>query len=233
LISSGNAEEAKSAIDTLYTALEAALLMIHPFMPFLTEELWQRLPRRPEDKTPSICIAKFPIYNAELDDATSEEAYELLLDITKGLRSLTAEYAIKGEGKAFVQAFDDASFSTATAEAQSIQALAGKGIGSVEILDANAPTPDGCVVSAVSAKASVFLHVKGRVDVDAEIKKADSKLKKAQDSINKQGKLLNDKNFLSKATDELKEAEQKKLVDLEAVVRGIEETVKELQKLRI
>lgn len=202
-------------------------------MPFLTEELWQRLPRRPDDKCPSIVIAKYPEYTAELDDPASEEAYELLLDITKGLRSLTAEYAVKGEGKAYIQAFDDASYKTAQAEAQSIQALAGKGIGSIEILDASAATPDGCVVSSVSAKASVFLHVKGRVDVDSEIKKADTKLKKANDSIKKQEKLLKDKNFLSKATEELKEAEQKKLDDLEAVVRGIEETVKELQKLRI
>lgn len=68
-------------------------------MPFLTEELWQRLPRRPNDTTPSIVIAKFPEYDAELEDANAESAYGLLLDCSKGIRSLMAEYSIKTEGK--------------------------------------------------------------------------------------------------------------------------------------
>jgi valyl-tRNA synthetase len=50
----------RSAQDTLYTALEYGLKMLHPFMPFVTEELWQRLPRRPEDKTVTIALASFP-----------------------------------------------------------------------------------------------------------------------------------------------------------------------------
>jgi valyl-tRNA synthetase len=58
IIQDGTPEQKKSATDTLYTAIESALLLIHPFMPFLSEELWQRLPRRPKDSTPSITIAK-------------------------------------------------------------------------------------------------------------------------------------------------------------------------------
>ncbi len=73
--------------------------MIHPFMPFLTEELWQRLPRRPKDTTPSIVKAAYPTYQQELDDPSSEAAYELLLGVSKGIRSLMSEYSIKDEGK--------------------------------------------------------------------------------------------------------------------------------------
>jgi valyl-tRNA synthetase len=99
IISDGTAEEKQSAIDTLYTAIEGALTMIHPFMPFITEELWQRLPRRPEDSTPSIVKAAYPTYDAEMDDPASEEAYELVLGISKGIRSLMAEYSLKDEAK--------------------------------------------------------------------------------------------------------------------------------------
>lgn len=99
ILQDGTDEEKRSAIDTLYTALEGALTMIHPFMPFLTEELWQRLPRRPEDKTPSIVLAKYPVYDAKMDDPASEEAYELVLSISKGIRSLMSEYSLKDEGK--------------------------------------------------------------------------------------------------------------------------------------
>lgn len=69
--------------------------MIHPFMPFLTEELWQRLPRRPGDRTISIMKAAYPQYRQELDDAASEAVYELILGCSKGIRSLMAEYGIK------------------------------------------------------------------------------------------------------------------------------------------
>jgi valyl-tRNA synthetase len=99
IIQDGTPEEKQSAVETLYTALEGALTMIHPYMPFLTEELWQRLPRRPDDQTPSIVLAKYPVYDASLDDPASEEAYELVLGISKGIRSLMAEYSLKDEGQ--------------------------------------------------------------------------------------------------------------------------------------
>jgi len=99
IIQDGTPAEQRSAKDTLYTALEGGLTMIHPFMPFLTEEMWQRLPRRPEDPTPSIVKAKYPVYDPSLDDVASEEAYELLLAISKGVRSLMADYSIKDKGK--------------------------------------------------------------------------------------------------------------------------------------
>lgn len=95
IIRDGTEEERNSAIQTLYTALEAALTMIHPFMPYITEDMWQRMPRRPTDETKSIMVAKYPTYDAALDDPVSEEAYELVLDCTKASRSLMSEHAIK------------------------------------------------------------------------------------------------------------------------------------------
>ena len=51
-----------SAQQTLYTCLDNGLRLLHPFMPFVTEELWQRLPRRPNDSTPSIMVSAFPVF---------------------------------------------------------------------------------------------------------------------------------------------------------------------------
>lgn len=99
IIQNGCEEERHSAVETLYTALEGALTMIHPFMPFLTEELWQRLPRRPGDSTPSIAIAKYPVYDPEMDSPSCEEAYELVLRVSKGVRSLMSEYSLQDEGQ--------------------------------------------------------------------------------------------------------------------------------------
>lgn len=59
---SASLETRRSAQNTLYTCLDYGLRLLHPFMPFVTEELWQRLPRRPNDPTPSIVISSYPVY---------------------------------------------------------------------------------------------------------------------------------------------------------------------------
>ena len=57
--------------------------------------MWQRLPRRPGDETPSIMLSRYPVYDPALDNPAAEEAYELVMGCSKGIRSLMAEYALK------------------------------------------------------------------------------------------------------------------------------------------
>lgn len=73
--------------------------MLHPFMPFLSEELWQRLPRRRDDSTPSIVIARYPRHEEALVDTEAASQYETLIACSKGIRSLIAEYSIKKDGR--------------------------------------------------------------------------------------------------------------------------------------
>lgn len=207
--------------------------MIAPFMPFLSEELWQRLPRREGDDTKSVTIAPFPEYNPTMDDPQSEAAYDLLLSCSKGARSLMAEYSIKDEGKVYVQALDDTSYETAKAEVQSIRALSGKGVAHIEILSASQATPSGCAVFAVSASAAVYLEVKGRVNIDAEITKAQSKIKKAADGATKQRKILDAPDFADKVSEAVKEAEKKKLEDLMVEQRNYERSIEQFEKLKL
>ena len=95
MILEGTEEQKRSAQDTLYTCLEGALLLIHPFMPYITEELWQRIPRRPEDQTRTVCKAAYPVFREEFDNERAETDYELVFAAVKAVRSLTAEYNIK------------------------------------------------------------------------------------------------------------------------------------------
>lgn len=101
VLTAGTPTEIRSATDTHYTALESGLRLLSPFMPFLTEELWQRLPSKPEDNTSSITIAEYPEYESSFDDKKSEIAYELVLGCSKGIRSLIAEYAVKDRAVAY------------------------------------------------------------------------------------------------------------------------------------
>lgn len=70
-----------SARQTLYTCLDQGLRLLHPLMPFVTEELWQRLPRRPNDSTPSIMIASYPVAVSNLQHATFDAVFDSLCRI--------------------------------------------------------------------------------------------------------------------------------------------------------
>ncbi|KAM3565311.1 hypothetical protein MY1884_000225 [Beauveria asiatica] len=233
IIRDGTPEERDSAIQTLYTALEAALTMIHPFMPFISEEMWQRMPRRPSDETKSIMIAKYPVYTATLDDPQSETAYELVLDCVKAARSLTSEYAIKENADVIIQTFTDAAEETCTKELISITSLAGKAVNKINMIGANAPRPAGCVAYPVSTAATVFLQVKGRVDMDAEIAKAQKRRDKATQSIQRQEKLLADPVYLQKASEAVRDADEKKLADAKQELASFEATIMQFVQLKL
>ncbi len=237
IIQDGTPAEQESAKQTLYTALEGGLTMIHPFMPFLTEELWQRLPRRPDDTCPSIVLAAYPEHNAELDDSTSEEAYELILAVSKAIRSLTAEYAIKESANIHIQLFTPQAHSTCEAQLPSIKTLAGKpmlGSGaSIQLLEANDIKPAGCVAQAVNANAACYLLVKGRVDIDAEIEKAKTRLVKASKGVDKQKKIIEGLQKVGKFEGEVAETESRKLEDGTREVGVLEGSVSQFERLKL
>lgn len=207
--------------------------MIHPFMPFLTEELWQRLPRRTHDTTPSIVKASYPTYQPELDDPASEVAYELILGVSKGIRSLMAEYTIKDAGVIHIQLFNATAHATCVADLASIRSLSGKAVSSIALLAADAPKPTGCVPFAVSSAATVFLVVKGRVDIEAEIGKARRKLERATETVKRQRAILEDGSYREKVREELQEVERRKLRDAEAEVREMEACWRQFERLKV
>ncbi|KAF2266081.1 valyl-tRNA synthetase [Lojkania enalia] len=230
----GTPEEKESAKQTLYTAIEGGLTMIHPFMPFLTEELWQRLPRREGDKTASITVAAYPEYRPEFDNPAAEAEYELLVGVSKGLRSLTSEYSIKN-GNAFIQALDASTHSVLTSATSlpSIRALSGKTISDVSILSPSDPAPTGCAVYTVGASATVFLDIKGRVDIDKEITKAKDRLRKANEVVQKQKKILGMEDFEEKVSEAIKEMEREKLKAAETEGRNWEMSINQFERLKI
>ena len=133
----------------------------------------------------------------------------------------------------FVQTYDDTSYKTASAEVQSIKSLSGKGVSSIEVYSSKQEKPTGCVVFAVSSSAAVFLHVKGRVDIDEEIRKAQAKLQKASEGATRQKKILADTNYKQKVSEELQEVERRKLADHESEIRNHEEIIEHFEMLKL
>ena len=231
IIRDGTPEERASALETLYTALENALTMIHPFMPFLTEELWQRLPRRPEDETRSIVIASYPQYDAKLDDPTSEKAYDIILGSSKGVRSLIQEYGIKENGKAFVQPLTEDAYATASKEAASIKVLSGKYLSELTVLKANEAPPVPAAVYPVSSSVAVFLELQGSVDAGREIEKTKPKMQKTAAAVKEQQKLIG--TLGDKVGAEVKALEDQKLHDLLTEQKVFEQSIERFEQMKL
>ncbi|KAF1997617.1 valyl-tRNA synthetase-like protein [Amniculicola lignicola CBS 123094] len=230
----GTEEEKESAKQTLYTAIEGGLLMIHPFMPFLTEELWQRLPRREGDKTRSITVATYPQYIKEFDDETAEAEYELLVDTSQAIRSVTAEYGFK-DGNVFVQPLDDTTHKVLTSPTSlpSLRSLGGKFNPLITILSPSDPAPTGCAVHSVGSQATVFLDIKGKIDIEKEIAKAKDRLAKANEAAEKQKKVMGIEGWEEKVSEAVKETERERLRAVELEARNWGASIGQFERLKI
>lgn len=231
LILEGTPEEQKSAKDTLYKCLDGALRMIHPFMPYITEELWQRIPRQPGDKTESITLAAYPEFDSMANNTKAEVAYGLVLDVVKSSRSLLAQYGVLKGATIIVQTTNNEAHETIVAQQQSILSL----VKAAEKLQISSETkqPAGSVVSVVSPDCNVYLIVKGLVDFDSEISKAQEKIAKAEKSKNQLEKLVSVKDYETKVKQEVKDTNNKKLETLTAEIQGLENTIKTFEALKL
>jgi valyl-tRNA synthetase len=232
IIQDGTPDEKQSATNTLYTAIEGALLLIHPFMCFLSEELWQRLPRRKGDSTPSITIAKYPEYDSSLEDHEAEKTYGLVLSCSKGVRSLIAENKME-QAKFLIQASDDGTYETLQKQLSSIRSLSGKGVESIEILSQDQPTPAKSYCYLASFNVVLYLEIQKAIDVDEEISKAQIKLKKTSQAYDKQLKLMNAEDFKTKVNEAVQETEKEKLDELQSQVRNYEKSVEMFSTLKL
>ncbi|KAH1513889.1 hypothetical protein KXW39_000820 [Aspergillus fumigatus] len=233
LIQHGSEKEARSALNTLYNALEAGLRMIHPFMPFISEELWQRLPRRPGDSTPSIVIASYPKYNESLADDASEDAFETVVRSVKGIRSLMAGYGIQNDAKVFIHATDAQSYELVSSEVGSIISLSGKGLAAVHVLGPKEQPPVGCAVYMSSVSTAVFLKINGRVNITDAMDKARKQLERITDTLSRQRRTIEAEGWAEKAEETVKAGELKKLRDLEVEYQNVTATIEQLEKLTI
>ena len=204
------ADGRKSAQNTLYTVLDNSLRLLHPFMPFVTEELWQRLGRRPGDGTKSIMLARYPQFAAEREFATEEQHFDTIVDGVKAGRSLSVNYNVKTNVQLFFHARDPA-LAAAIRESSSMAAVLIKGCSALEVVESEGDVPLGCITENVSKTLAVHLLVKGMVDVDAEMEKVNKKREVTQDALQRLQKQMNQPNYESKVGEATREANTQKV----------------------
>lgn len=217
---------------TLWVSLEVQLRLLHPMMPFITEELWQRLPGRGtlgESETPTIMLAKYPEVNTDYINDKAEESMTIILDIVKACRSLRSSYNIlpKNLTHFYINMTDGADI--AKAQADDIATL-GKG-SQVDVNAPEASIPDSVGTMIVNDAITLFVDLKGMVDFKTEIGRLNKSLKNAKGPMEQLENKMGSDGYEKNVPEDLKQANVEKLDGLKKKVSGIEEAIANFERL--
>ena len=231
--SEGNAERRWAAQATLWLCLEAGLRILHPMMPFVTEELWQRLPGRGtlgESEKTTIMLMPYPEYTAEYMDKDAEASMETTMAIIKACRSLRAEYNIgnKVPTTFFVKIANDKGAEEAKSQTDDIKTL-----GKAKTIEVNADDssiPDSVGIVIIDEEKTVMMDLTGLVDFEAEIKKLTKTLNKTLPVLTSLEKKMNAPGY-EQAGAALKAANEEKLTGLKKKASDIEAAIANYKRL--
>ncbi|MDM8000799.1 MAG: valine--tRNA ligase [Dehalococcoidia bacterium] len=218
-----------SPVPVLVHTLEASLRLLHPFMPFITEEIWQNLTSRmtPDARRPdSIMIAPYPV-STGFTDAEAENEMSLIIDIIRSIRNARAEAKIDPAKKLEVRIHAKRQ-SAIEPHRRAIEILAR--VQPLHIMGPRKEPPaDGAQVLHVG-EVDIVLPV--AVDISAEKQRLELERESLQTRIAGLQTRLADQTFLAKAPPAVVEKERGKLRDSETRLSKIDERLKELGRAR-
>ena len=218
-----NAEPASRAVaqQALAFVLEQTLRLLHPFCPFITEEIWQKLPHAGL----SIAKAAWPVAPAGAVDEEALKAFGALMEIVGTVRNLRAEKKVdpKREVRALLAA-PPALLEALRPQLAVMEALAKM---KVEAL-AEALTPPKGAAAGLAGQVQVFLPLEGLVDLGEERARLAKEGEKLKGLLEAQQRKLSNEAFVSKAPAKLIEAEKAKVGELENAIAKLQATLKDL-----
>ncbi|OVA16157.1 Aminoacyl-tRNA synthetase [Macleaya cordata] len=225
--------ERSAARDTLWVCLDNGLRLLHPFMPFVTEELWQRLPRASGScaKKESIMISAYPSVVKEWTNEVIEYEMDLVESTVKSLRSLRSQLSPNERHErrpGFVVCRTDAMAEIIKSHELEIATLAS--LSSLEVLAENDARLAECAVDVVNEHLSVYLQLQGSLNAEAEREK----LIKRRDEIQKQQENLKQKmsasGYIQKVPAHVHEDNVAKLEKLMQELEIVEEASRNLER---
>ncbi|XP_035683587.1 valine--tRNA ligase-like isoform X1 [Branchiostoma floridae] len=227
----GKDEAAKETTrQTLYTCLEVGLRLLSPFMPFITEELWQRLPRRSNEAAPSICVASYP--EAEefpWRQETLEEELDFVHEVNCRARSIRAEYNLtKQRPELYLQCSDNSVAEMLNKYTDIITILSQSGKVTTLV---DQPPPEGCAILTVSDKCTVHLLLKGMVDASKEIGKLEGKKTTLNNQVDKILQEMSIPDYENKVPEQVRTRKDERKTQLEGEIEAITKAIENFQKL--
>jgi valyl-tRNA synthetase len=208
-------EEIKSAVLTRSISIfEEALKMLHPFMPFITEELWQLTNERTEGE--SISTSFYPVVDEKMIKDSADEEMDFVKDIITAIRNIRGEMNIAPSKKV------NAMIKSSSVKDYQIEYI--KKLAKVESLnvDANIQKPKASA-SAVLRNVEIFIPLEGLIDIDVERQRIQKEITRLEGSLIGIEKKLSNEKFVSNAAPEVVEKERVKQKDWMENIKKLKE----------
>ncbi|NPV53339.1 MAG: valine--tRNA ligase [Firmicutes bacterium] len=206
----------------LWYTLQQLLKLLHPFMPFITEGIWQALP----GTEGSIMVKPWPRYDERLRDEDAEARMGLVMEVIRATRNLRAELNIVPQRKIkAVMVVHGESLEVLRDNSGYVAHMAGLSeLG----LTGERSGWHGKAVSAIAKGVEVFVPVEGLIDVDREIERLRSDLSAVREARTASERKLQNHNFVTRAHPEVVERERMRLVEYSERIEKLEKRLKEL-----
>lgn len=213
-------DEVKSAVLSRAISLyEDMLKLVHPFMPFITEEIWQLLDERKDGQ--SISITDFPKYNPDFVDEKAEKEISFVQDVVTAIRNIRGEMNISPAKQ--INVFMK-STSVTIAQEKYIKSLVRIDTLSV---DENIDKPKACA-SAVVKGCDIFIPLEGLIDLNVERTRIEKEIARILGSFNGVRKKLENENFVAKAPADVIERERMKMNDWQKALEKLQSILEDL-----
>ena len=211
-----SAGETLSPLPVLVNVLETSLRLLHPYMPFVTEELWQNLRRSLPpgwQADESIMIAPYPEADARAIDPGAEQVMEALIEIIRAIRNTRAEYNVESTRWIEAQIYAGKLTPTITTYSETIQTLArARPLAFLSRRQRKAGSEN--VLVSVLKGGEVVIPMTSMFDLEAERKRLQKEIDQSQAEMARLKARLEDKEFLSKAPKAVIDKERQKLYTL-------------------
>lgn len=221
-----NSEDADSKLTAqyvLWTVLEAGMRLLHPFMPYITEEIWQTIKADGE----TVMLAQYPVADEKLIDKDVEKSFEYIKELISSLRNIRAEAGISPAkpAKVVIKSSDESELNTIKENYFFITKL-----GNLESIeygkDMEKPAQSGF---RVTGNSEVYMILKGLLDIEAEVKKLQAQLDKVAVELEKMNAKLSNEKFTSKAPAHILERDRRIQKEYQDKFDKLSENIKELQ----
>ncbi|GAB4073284.1 valine--tRNA ligase [Barrientosiimonas marina] len=220
----GDDEEHKQTTrSVLAYVLDQTMRMLHPYMPFVTEEIWQKLPH----KGASITVAKWPEPRAEFHDDKAASDMKRLVAIIKSVRNSRAEAdtPLSKQIQLYIKPENDA----IRAELENNRHYLERFCNPSDLIIATDVEAPEKAMSAVVTGAELFLPLEGLIDINQEIARLDKELTKWTNEVERVQKKLANEGFVNKAPQQVVDSERQKEQDYLEKQAKVQERLEELK----
>lgn len=217
-------ETRKSALYTLKTVLINSLKLLHPFAPFVTEEIFTSI----QDEEETIMLSKWPEFDEKLNFAKEEEKVELIKTAVKGIRNIRSEMNVPNSKKAQIIVSSNNDLVNATFKTSEVffKTLA---FGSELIIEEHQNAPEGAV-SVVIPNGVIYMPFDELVDIEKELDRLSKEEEKLIKEVERVEKKLSNEGFVAKAPEKVIAEEKEKMNKYKDMLEKVREQIKSLKK---